>query len=179
MQNGKTKTLHTFVCRVWWARVDSNHRSIKQQIYSLSPLATREHAHIYFCHPAFVLPADLLILPQPRRFVKKFFQLSFFTLCCVPAGAGLLAYFITGGRFCQRVISAFFAPGPKYLKILFGLVFFSLFPYNKCSGNRWLGEGFWVPCRARRPCFDAVRRPVRPHPRRGPFKTVKEVIGKS
>ena len=32
----------------WWARVDSNHRSIKQQIYSLSPLATREHAHILF-----------------------------------------------------------------------------------------------------------------------------------
>ena len=33
---------------VWWARVDSNHRSWKQQIYSLSPLATREHAHIQF-----------------------------------------------------------------------------------------------------------------------------------
>ncbi len=33
---------------VWWARVDSNHRSIKQQIYSLSPLATREHALIHF-----------------------------------------------------------------------------------------------------------------------------------
>ena len=32
----------------WWARVDSNHRSIKQQIYSLSPLATREHAPILF-----------------------------------------------------------------------------------------------------------------------------------
>lgn len=30
----------------WWARVDSNHRSVTQQIYSLSPLATREHAHI-------------------------------------------------------------------------------------------------------------------------------------
>ncbi len=26
----------------WWERVDSNHRSYKQQIYSLSPLATRE-----------------------------------------------------------------------------------------------------------------------------------------
>ena len=36
---------------VWWARVDSNHRSWKQQIYSLSPLATREHAHIQFCSP--------------------------------------------------------------------------------------------------------------------------------
>ena len=26
----------------WWGGVDSNHRSNKQQIYSLSPLATRE-----------------------------------------------------------------------------------------------------------------------------------------
>ena len=28
-----------------WAEVDSNHRSYQQQIYSLSPLATRESAH--------------------------------------------------------------------------------------------------------------------------------------
>ena len=26
----------------WWRRVDSNHRSRRQQIYSLPPLATRE-----------------------------------------------------------------------------------------------------------------------------------------
>ena len=31
---------------IWWRRVDSNHRSKKQQIYSLSPLATRELPHI-------------------------------------------------------------------------------------------------------------------------------------
>ena len=30
----------------WWERVDSNHRSKMQQIYSLSPLATRESIHI-------------------------------------------------------------------------------------------------------------------------------------
>ena len=30
----------------WWRRVDSNHRSETQQIYSLPPLATREHSHI-------------------------------------------------------------------------------------------------------------------------------------
>ena len=34
---------------VWWRRVDSNHRSKKQQIYSLSPLATRELLHIQSC----------------------------------------------------------------------------------------------------------------------------------
>ena len=32
----------------WWRGVDSNHRSNKQQIYSLSPLATREPLHIKF-----------------------------------------------------------------------------------------------------------------------------------
>ena len=32
----------------WWGKVDSNHRSDKQQIYSLSPLATREFPHILF-----------------------------------------------------------------------------------------------------------------------------------
>ena len=32
----------------WWGKVDSNHRSDKQQIYSLSPLATREFPHIHF-----------------------------------------------------------------------------------------------------------------------------------
>ena len=32
----------------WWELVDSNHRSIKQQIYSLSTLATRESTHIQY-----------------------------------------------------------------------------------------------------------------------------------
>ena len=31
---------------VWWGKVDSNHRRHCQQIYSLSPLATREFPHI-------------------------------------------------------------------------------------------------------------------------------------
>ena len=35
---------------VWWGRVDSNHRRHCQQIYSLSPLATREHPHMRFTH---------------------------------------------------------------------------------------------------------------------------------
>ena len=33
---------------LWWGRTDSNHRSETQQIYSLSPLATRELPHIRF-----------------------------------------------------------------------------------------------------------------------------------
>ena len=31
----------------WWGMVDSNHRRRCQQIYSLSPLATREIPHMY------------------------------------------------------------------------------------------------------------------------------------
>ena len=31
---------------MWWGKVASNHRSYKQQIYSLSPLATREFPHM-------------------------------------------------------------------------------------------------------------------------------------
>ena len=33
----------------WWGRTDSNHRSETQQIYSLSPLATRELPQILNC----------------------------------------------------------------------------------------------------------------------------------
>ena len=32
----------------WWERVDSNHRRRCQQIYSLPPLATREHSHVHY-----------------------------------------------------------------------------------------------------------------------------------
>ena len=38
---------------LWWELVDSNHRSIKQQIYSLSPLATRESSLIQLSAPEF------------------------------------------------------------------------------------------------------------------------------
>ena len=37
-----------FVTGFWWELVDSNHRSITQQIYSLSPLATQESSPIQF-----------------------------------------------------------------------------------------------------------------------------------
>ena len=34
---------------LWWGRTDSNHRSETQQIYSLSPLATRELPRMFSC----------------------------------------------------------------------------------------------------------------------------------
>ena len=53
----------------WWGRTDSNHRSEKQQIYSLSPLATRELPHIHLSvrrvinpwHPLWLEPVDGLV----------------------------------------------------------------------------------------------------------------------
>ena len=56
---------------VWWRRVDSNHRSETQQIYSLPPLATRELLHMQLSGPPAAVGAggrirtpDLLITNQ-------------------------------------------------------------------------------------------------------------------
>ena len=51
--------------------MDSNHRSIKQQIYSLSPLATRESSHIHFCAPA---AGCLIIIAKRKAKCKHFFE---------------------------------------------------------------------------------------------------------
>ena len=50
----------------WWGRTDSNHRSDTQQIYSLSPLATRELPRIKLCSGAGrrTRTPDLLITNQ-------------------------------------------------------------------------------------------------------------------
>ena len=45
---------------IYWAEVDSNHRSKLQQIYSLSPLATRESAHI-------ILTSQNDIIKKPKN----------------------------------------------------------------------------------------------------------------
>ena len=83
--------------RFWWERTDSNHRSKKQQIYSLPPLATRELSHIgaggrtrtpdllitnqllyqlSYTSTVFqciVCPDDFIIIPQTNTLVKCFF----------------------------------------------------------------------------------------------------------
>ena len=48
---------------LWWGRTDSNHRSDTQQIYSLSPLATRELPHIQFAPFVWLEPVDGLEPP--------------------------------------------------------------------------------------------------------------------
>lgn len=61
-----------FVTGFWWELVDSNHRSIKQQIYSLSPLATRESSHI--------MPSSRVLdyyskrLPKMQAFFEIFYR---------------------------------------------------------------------------------------------------------
>lgn len=49
----------------WWELVDSNHRSIKQQIYSLSPLATRESSLILLSAP------DVRVLDYYSKGIRK------------------------------------------------------------------------------------------------------------
>ena len=53
----------------WWGKVDSNHRSYKQQIYSLSPLATREFPQIFSSQQNF------LMIQHLRENVKHFLTL--------------------------------------------------------------------------------------------------------
>ena len=71
--SNKKGTVHSFTeinSSFWWELVDSNHRSITQQIYSLSPLATRESSHILFVHPAFEC---LIIIANNGAKCKPFF----------------------------------------------------------------------------------------------------------
>ena len=53
----------------WWGKVDSNHRRRCQQIYSLSPLATREFPQIMM--PCFTARC---ILPQTARRVNRIYK---------------------------------------------------------------------------------------------------------
>ena len=50
----------------WWGRTDSNHRSETQQIYSLSPLATRELPRIRLCLKDLVIIARISDLSRGK-----------------------------------------------------------------------------------------------------------------
>ena len=63
-----------FVTGFWWELVDSNHRSIKQQIYSLSPLATRESSLILFRAPH---SSALVYYSRAPQKMQAFFQKKF------------------------------------------------------------------------------------------------------
>ena len=58
---------------LWWGRTDSNHRSDKQQIYSLSPLATRELPQMFNCD---------IVRTEPLYNTIKFEKVKgFFKIC--------------------------------------------------------------------------------------------------
>ena len=61
----------------WWELVDSNHRSIKQQIYSLSPLATRESSHILLVAPAWSHLRVLDYYSKPTEEMQEVLQKKF------------------------------------------------------------------------------------------------------
>ena len=58
MKSEKVKTgKHlSMLAGFWWGRVDSDHRRQCQQIYSLSPLATRERSHMFEMYSAALPP---------------------------------------------------------------------------------------------------------------------------
>ena len=79
---------------LWWERVDSNHRSRRQQIYSLPPLATREHSHMQLKNGGAggrIRTPDLLITNQ------LLYQLSY--------TSKQLIYYSIPPRFCQALFS--------------------------------------------------------------------------
>ena len=63
----KIKMPHRLARHFWWRRVDSNHRSESQQIYSLPPLATRELLHMNLWARARAAPGEGRAAPAERR----------------------------------------------------------------------------------------------------------------
>ena len=121
LQTKKTGPSTGKIRSFWWARVDSNHRSIKQQIYSLSPLATREHALILFLSSGrigwrlvYFTTASGVCQPVFSDFLEAFFRRPA-PGCCVPPGSWPRppAYCIIPMGFCQRPISILFALRPR------------------------------------------------------------------
>ena len=57
---------------LWWGRTDSNHRSDTQQIYSLSPLATRELPHILFTSVETEHAYYIMVFEKVKHFFRFF-----------------------------------------------------------------------------------------------------------
>ena len=99
---------------IWWGMVDSNHRRRCQQIYSLSPLATREIPHIQFVGAGRrIRTPDLLITNQ------LLYQLSY-----TSASTNSKDYISKGRPICQHFYSDFF-------EIFLWFDFSALFFYNQ------------------------------------------------
>ena len=96
----RTADLRSFF---WWGRVDSNHRRHCQQIYSLSPLATREHPRVRFTQRGAggrTRTPDLLITNQ------LLYQLSYTSLLICFLSTDVL-YYIISKTDCQEFFKNF------------------------------------------------------------------------
>ena len=105
MKSEKVKISPNFVRGdFWWGKVDSNHRRQCQQIYSLSPLATREFPHIFGAGDR-IRTNNLLITNQLHCH------------CATPAHITCNGqYYITKPCVCQEVFR-------NFLKNIFGARF--------------------------------------------------------
>ena len=83
-----------------WGKVDSNHRRRCQQIYSLSPLATREFPHIR-CPLR-----NEYIIAHPCVFVNRFLK-SFYPFC-----RKILRDFPAGTMACVPIRAVYTPPSP-------------------------------------------------------------------
>ena len=95
----------------WWRRVDSNHRSETQQIYSLPPLATRELLHMKLwswwtdSNPR---PADYKSAALPAELHQQFQQQDLYYQTYRDLSTGFLHFFVFsfGRDFCCCICDA-------------------------------------------------------------------------
>ena len=76
-----------------WMEVDSNHRSNLQQIYSLSPLATRESIHARQFKLILNCPDNINLYHSFLSIARNFFTL-FATRLCPSSSILLLTYYL-------------------------------------------------------------------------------------
>ena len=100
--NKKTPVILVFFC--WWGKVDSNHRSYKQQIYSLSPLATREFPHMKFASRT-GLGYHIIFWKNVKKKIQKYEK----NLRAWPGGLS----------DCQKSLAEFAASAAKRIRIIF------------------------------------------------------------
>ena len=123
---------------LWWGMVDSNHRRHRQQIYSLSPLATREFPHIQFALGGAggrTRTPDLLITNQ------LLYQLSYTSIQCDPSVApDNMIYYTTLRSVCQAFFQKYFSDRGDLIlpKIRHFYNFYHFLPNNckKCTNHK-------------------------------------------
>ena len=123
-------------CFRWWGKVDSNHRRRRQQIYSLSPLATREFPHIQCpLRNAYIIAQPSAVVNRFLKslllFCRKFFQPIFglfLLLCCSPNLFSGIPHAPLQSSLCHAVSN----PAIETKKNQANLILFRL------NGGRWI-----------------------------------------